>query len=264
VRAVFAARCASCHGDHLAKPRGKFGYVLDLPRVAANPKLVVPSLPDDSPLWKLIDEGEMPPEDARTGPLTEGEKGLIRAWIGAGAPPPRTPAVPAPGAPGTPTPDAPPAEAAAGGAPAPPFAIRLLRWLGKFHVVTVHFPIALLLAAAVAELWALGRGARLPLPAVRFCVLLGAAGAAVAAVLGWLLAWGGYGAGSPRLLALHRWLGTTAALLAVGSAVLSEADARAGRRRPWFRILLFLGALLVGVAGHLGGTLVHGEDFFDW
>src|SRR5262245_43968270 len=47
VRAVFAAKCASCHGAHLAKPRGKFGYVLDLARVAANPKFVVPSQPDD-------------------------------------------------------------------------------------------------------------------------------------------------------------------------------------------------------------------------
>jgi hypothetical protein len=82
--------------------------------------------------------------------------------------------------------------------------------------------------------------------------------------LGWLLAGGRYGAGSPRLLALHRWVGTAAALLAVGIAVLSEADARSGKRRRPFRILLFLGALVVGIAGHLGGTLVHGEDFFDW
>jgi hypothetical protein len=252
VRAVFEAKCASCHGAHLAKPRGKFGHVLDLPRVAANPKLVVPSLSDDSPLWKLIDEGEMPPEGARTGPLTTAEKELVRAWIDAGAPPPTASVVPAPSAPGTSTRDAVPPPA------------RLLRWLGKLHVATVHFPIGLLLAAAVAELWALGRGALVPLPAVRFCVLLGAAGAAAAAVLGWLLAWGGYGAGSPGLLALHRWVGTATGLVAVGAAVLSEADARLGKRRRRSRLLLFLAALLVGIAGHLGGTLVHGEDFYDW
>jgi hypothetical protein len=264
VQAVFAAKCASCHGAHLAKPRGKFGYVLDLPRVAANPKFVVPFQPDDSPLWHLIDEDQMPPEDARTGPLTKEEKTLIRAWIDAGAASPSLPAAPAPAATGTSVQDPPRAEAAARESSAPPFAVRLLLWLGKFHVATVHFPIALLLAAAVAELWALGRGIRIPLPAVRFCVLLGAAGAAAAVVLGWLLAWGGYGASSPRRLALHRWLGTAAGLLALGLAVLSEVDARSGKRRRPFQVLLFLGAVLVGITGHLGGVLVHGEDFFDW
>jgi hypothetical protein len=262
VRAVFEAKCASCHGAHLAKPRGKFGHVLDLPRVAANPKYVVPSLPDDSPLWKLIDEGEMPPEDARTGALTKEEKELVRAWIDAGAPAPATPAILFPD---TPTQAAPPPAEAAGAPPAAPFAVRLLRWVGKFHVATVHFPIALLLAAAVAEVWALWRGIRFPLPVVRFCVLLGAAGAAAAAVLGWLLAWGGgYGARTPVLLALHRWVGTATGLVAVGAAVLSEADARIGKRRRRSRLLLFLAALLVSIAGHLGGTLVHGEDFYDW
>ena len=28
VQAVFAAKCAACHGSNLAKPKGRFGYVL--------------------------------------------------------------------------------------------------------------------------------------------------------------------------------------------------------------------------------------------
>ena len=50
VRAAFSAKCAGCHGPDLRKPRGKFGYVLDLGRVAANPKLVVPGQPAESKL----------------------------------------------------------------------------------------------------------------------------------------------------------------------------------------------------------------------
>ena len=42
VRAVFAAKCAACHGPDLAKPKGRFGYVLDLVRVANNREMVVP------------------------------------------------------------------------------------------------------------------------------------------------------------------------------------------------------------------------------
>src|SRR5258708_2706784 len=53
-RAIFAAKCAGCHGADLVKPRGRFGYVLDLARVAANPEMVVPSFPDESEIWDLV------------------------------------------------------------------------------------------------------------------------------------------------------------------------------------------------------------------
>ncbi|HEY1381243.1 MAG TPA: c-type cytochrome domain-containing protein, partial [Gemmataceae bacterium] len=86
VRAVFAARCAACHGPGLAKPKGRFGYVLDLPRVAGNREMVVVGAPQESELWELVRRGEMPPADAPTGPLTAAQKETIRAWIAAGAP----------------------------------------------------------------------------------------------------------------------------------------------------------------------------------
>jgi hypothetical protein len=94
--------------------------------------------------------------------------------------------------------------------------------------------------------------------------MLGAAFAVVTVALGWLHAFSGYGAGMPRILNLHRWLGTAAGLWVVGTAVLSEQDARRGERSQLTRVLLFAGALLIGLSGHFGGILAHGEDFFDW
>jgi hypothetical protein len=47
---VFSARCAACHGPDLAKPKGRFGYVLDLARVAGNPEMIVPGAPGESEL----------------------------------------------------------------------------------------------------------------------------------------------------------------------------------------------------------------------
>src|SRR4051794_5748643 len=38
-------------------------------------------------------------------------------------------------------------------APVPSLSLHALEWLGRFHVLTVHFPIALLTAASVAEGW---------------------------------------------------------------------------------------------------------------
>jgi hypothetical protein len=95
-------------------------------------------------------------------------------------------------------------------------------------------------------------------------VLLGAAGAVSAAGLGWLHAFGGAGADLPQVLFLHRWLGTVVGAWALGTALLSEVDVHSGKRSRRFRFMLFLGALLVGVVGHLGGTLVYGEDYFKW
>jgi hypothetical protein len=239
----------------LPKPKGKFGYVTDLRRVADNPKLVVPSKPEESRLWQLVADDEMPPEDARTGALTPAEKEVIRAWIAAGAPAAAPSAAEA-----VPPPPAPPPEP-----PPPPLLTRLLRWLGKFHVTVIHFPIALLLTAAAAEAWCLLRRRREPWAPVRFCAALGAAGAVCAAALGWLLAdVGGYGLVSPQLLGLHRWIGTTAAAWSVGVVVLSEWDVYRGRRGWVFRAALWVGAALIGSAAHFGGGLVHGEDFFAW
>src|SRR5262249_37890097 len=45
VRGIFSAKCSQCHGPNLVKPKGKFGYVQDLERMAANPKILVPFKP---------------------------------------------------------------------------------------------------------------------------------------------------------------------------------------------------------------------------
>ena len=66
----------------------------------------------------------------------------------------------------------------------------------------------------------------------------------------------------PVALGLHRWLGTATACWAVLTAILSARDERRGVRGGWFRIVLVIAAAFVGVTGHLGGTLVFGDDFF--
>ena len=38
VHDIFEAKCLDCHGPELPRPKGKFGYVLDLKRVAENPE----------------------------------------------------------------------------------------------------------------------------------------------------------------------------------------------------------------------------------
>jgi uncharacterized membrane protein/mono/diheme cytochrome c family protein len=247
VRTVFAARCAACHGPDLAKPKGRFGYVLDLARVAGDREKIIRGAPEESELWELVRRGEMPPEDSPTGPLTADQKETVRAWIAAGASVPASDNAVTVSPPDT-TPSG------------TPDLTRTLRRLGRLHVVLVHFPIALLIAAAAGEVWSILRGRLTPAPAVHFCVVLGAAGAVVASALGWLDAWAGAGVGQSTL-ELHRWLGTAAAGWALITAGLSARDEWRCVRSSQFRFALFFGAALVGAAGHFGGILVHGDIF---
>ena len=86
VRNIFSAKCTECHGSDLARPKGRFGYVLDLERLAGNSHLVVPFKPDESKLWNLVQAEEMPPAYAKAGSLTKEEKEVIRRWIESGSP----------------------------------------------------------------------------------------------------------------------------------------------------------------------------------
>jgi uncharacterized membrane protein len=223
--------------------------VLDLARVAGNPEMVVPSAPAESELWELVRRGEMPPEESPTGPLSDKEKETIRAWIAAGAPTDLA------------LPSVSTSQDARSTSSAPSSEKSILSLLGPFHLVALHFPIALLIAASAAELWGMVTSSRTLMPAVRFCIVLGAIGAVTTASLGWIHAANGHGAGTPQLLGLHRWIGTAAAAWAVGTVIVSEWDQRRGVRSLWFRVWLFVGAVLVAFEGHLGGMLVHGDDF---
>jgi uncharacterized membrane protein len=157
-----------------------------------------------------------------------------------------------------------PAEPEEEGLPEESHSGRLIGWLGRFHPAMVHFPIGLLVAAAVAEALLAVTGLTLFDSAGRVCVWFAALGAAPAATLGWFL-------GGPRLtdpdwiLTAHRWLGTTTAACATVVLILSEVSRRPGRPgRHVFRLVLFLNAGLVLVTGFFGGALMHGLDYYAW
>src|SRR5712691_4342442 len=134
--------------------------------------------------------------------------------------------------------------------------------MGRLHPLLVHFPIALILIAAVAELAAMAT--RLPeWRAVAVAnVRAGAVFAAGSAAAGWLLASSRIVEASPSL-EWHRWLGTYAAIVAMGAALTTGriVDNPSSRVTWVYRVAVFCAAGLVGVAGHFGAVLVWGADF---
>jgi uncharacterized membrane protein/mono/diheme cytochrome c family protein len=271
VRSIFLAKCSECHGRSLSRPRAAL-YLHELGQVASNREWVVPYEPENSYLWTLARNDDMPAKGAKAGPLSPQEKEIVRAWIAAGAPVPKAQRSSAPvplphdsvGADPSPLPFLRGEETSdVATAPATPSLSRILAWIGKFHVLVIHFPIALLATAALVEILAAWRGDRIPEAMVRVSVLLGTAGALAAVTLGWLHADLG-GQGSGGVLTAHRWLGTAGGLWSLAVVLLSEWDSRRGHRSLLFRLVLWIGAFLVAITAHFGGLLVHGSRFFDW
>jgi mono/diheme cytochrome c family protein/uncharacterized membrane protein len=142
---------------------------------------------------------------------------------------------------------------------------KLILWLGKSHPAAVHFPIALLTAAAVAELLRLATRRPAFDTVSRYCVWFGTLTAVAAGVLGWFL--GGFRlTDSSWALMTHRWLGTATVACAGLVLVLSEVSRRPDRRRTrtGSRVALLLVAALALVTGFFGGAVVFGLDHYAW
>ncbi|MEO8351129.1 MAG: DUF2231 domain-containing protein [Chthoniobacteraceae bacterium] len=263
VHRIFAAKCVDCHGADLPHPKGKFGYVLDLKRVANNPDYVVRGHPEKSDLYDMVFDDDMPGKDASVEPLTDAEKATIKRWIKVGAP--YILPVVSLGAVAQ-------AEAKVSKSAAPPQRElppwqRLIRWVGRFHPLSTHFPVALMYVALIAEALAWWTRRDSWLQTVRFLVFFGAGGSLVAAGLGWINAYfTSYVGASADILVWHRWLGTFTALWATACAVLSirsECEEGSQERRR-FRGALIIGAVLVGISGFLGSALIYGLDHYSW
>jgi uncharacterized membrane protein len=129
-------------------------------------------------------------------------------------------------------------------------------FLGRFHVLALHLPIGIVIAAVVLD-WI----ARRP----RYAALAQAApflwaGAAISAVLTALLGYLHFGEGSftgPSADA-HRLWGTVTAVAAVAGWWLAARNAGAGAVRLAAGLAMLA---LVSITGHYGGNLTHGTTF---
>lgn len=130
-------------------------------------------------------------------------------------------------------------------------------WLqvaGRFHVLALHLPIGLLAGLAAIEALTLFRRDPGWLAAGRMLAALAALGAIASAVSGYILGLeGGYG----DIIDTHRNLGIAVAVAAAMTALFYVISSNAWPRRVGLALTL---ALLIP-AGHLGGTMTHGETF---
>ncbi len=144
----------------------------------------------------------------------------------------------------------------------PPFAL----FLGRFHPVILHVPIGLILLALVLE-HAHVRALRQWIPKVppetaTFLMFCAAFSALVSTVLGWMLSFsGGY---DPVLLQRHFTAGLVTAIGANVALMLKLISDAYPTSRPaaWaYQAVLLLTGASLALAGHLGASITHGEDY---
>lgn len=139
------------------------------------------------------------------------------------------------------------------------------RFLGRLHPILVHFPIALVTVAALAEASRIARRIESLSPLTLPLLVLGAVAAVAATGAGWLNAAWEHGGETGDTLARHRWMGT---IVSAGLVVLAIYAWRVRRADPLDsatlaqRFGVLLSAAIVGLVAHLGGELVYGEGYF--
>lgn len=79
IQPLFARHCLRCHGTAPRKAELNLSDLAGVLRGGESGAVVVPGRPDDSPLFRLISAGDMPPDQATS--LTADEIAVIRQWI---------------------------------------------------------------------------------------------------------------------------------------------------------------------------------------
>lgn len=234
VEPVFVEHCYECHGNGRHKGGLSMASLPELLAGGNDGVVLVPGDATKSPLipairWETSDEDlRMPPKQR----LPDAAIADVTRWVAMGAPWPTNP----PGAATTATkPPAPPAK--------PPF-------VGRLHPVIVHFPIAALLLAVLAELLVVVHGPRWR-PATALLVAVGAAGAIAAVISGTWLA-----QDMTAAVQRHQLLGWVTLVCSVTSLGLLFV----AKRWP-LRVALLITAAAAGLTGHLGGDLVYGAGW---
>lgn len=128
-------------------------------------------------------------------------------------------------------------------------------FFGHLHPLLVHLPIGLILLVGFLELLALFPRFRQANSNAGLILALAVPAAAMAAICGWLLSQaGGY---QDKLLQWHKWFGISTAVACALAAVLYRFNLKTA-----YRWCLFPSVACLIVAGHFGGSLTHGTDYF--
>ena len=135
-----------------------------------------------------------------------------------------------------------------------------LRLFGRLHPLAVHFPVALLLFTAILELSTIKNFNSTLRPGIKILLIAGIISSLISAIFGILLSGSAeYG----ENLKLHQWFGIGTAFLGILVWFLHQRILLKNQIQhiKTYRITLFITSLGIIIAGHLGASLTHGDDY---
>lgn len=138
------------------------------------------------------------------------------------------------------------------------------KFIGRFHIVIVHFPIAILLLAASLEIVTFKNFNSKYRPAINVSVVFGGISAIFSAIFGYILSQHEEVTG--QTFDLHQWGGIATAILSSLTLVFLWLILKKGQspKISLYRWFLFAASLGVIFAGHFGGSLTHGDNYFSF
>ncbi len=139
-----------------------------------------------------------------------------------------------------------------------------INWIGRFHLLLLHFPIALIIMTVVAEWLNIWYNQSLFEHAARFMIAAAAIFAPLTAVLGFALGYGQHYEGlSLDLYEWHRYMGVLTAGLTVAVALLKERYIRqlSPSLTPYYICLVLL-FICINLTGTFGGSLAFGFNIW--
>jgi uncharacterized membrane protein len=136
----------------------------------------------------------------------------------------------------------------------------LWQFFGRLHPLVVHFPIALLVFAALLELLTIGKFQSKLRQGINALVMGGSISALISALFGWLLIKNEGISG--ELVNQHQLLGIITSVFGIFLLwVLYQVVLKQQLQKiKLYRLILFTVGALVIITGHLGASLTHGED----
>ena len=129
--------------------------------------------------------------------------------------------------------------------------------LGRLHPLLVHLPIGILVLAFLMELYFRKKDSETENNIIIFTLAIAALSTVLSVASGWLL--GEVGGYDETLLFRHRWM---AIGLAIGSVLLYfiKKYPKSWSKNIYLPLFICVIALL-GLTGHYGGSMTHGEDY---
>jgi len=141
------------------------------------------------------------------------------------------------------------------------FFSRILAFIGKLHVLLIHFPIAFLMLSGITQIIADFKKNEFLLKLTHLIFSIGSISAIFAATAGWIAASNStYTGDLYYVLETHRWVGTLVAFFSL-AGLICLLLAKKPIARIILRILILMPLVLVPLTAHFGGSLVYGTSF---